>query len=87
VGIRFDSEGPARRALVGTGRRATVTVSVDAPGEVQVDGLGLSSAAEPLTPARFDLLPSDAGRHPVRFTPAGKREGRTVGVLQIEPAR
>jgi hypothetical protein len=86
VDIRFDSEGRARRALVGTGRPATVTVSVDAPGEVQVDGLGLSASAEPLTPARLDLLPSEGGRHLVRYTQAGTREPRTVGVLQIKPA-
>jgi hypothetical protein len=86
VNVRFDSSRELRTALVGTGRRAVVTVEVGAPGEVRLDGLGLSSPAEPLTPARFDLLPSSAGRHPVRFTPAGSREERTIGVLQIQPA-
>ncbi len=86
LNVRFDSSREMRRALLGTGRPATVTVVVDAPGEVRLDGLGLSSPAEPLTPARFDVFPSSPGRHPVRFTRAGSSEERTIGVLQIESA-
>jgi hypothetical protein len=68
------------------GRPATVIVKVDEPGQVEIDGLGLTGAVEPLTPARFDVLTSDEGSLPVLFRPAGSREPRTVGTLEVGPA-
>ena len=87
VRVRFDSERRTRGRVVDAGRPATVTVSVGSPGEVRLEGLGLSSPAEPLTPAIFELLPTESGRHLVRFTRAGENEDRTVGVLEVETAR
>jgi len=86
VAVRFSAKGRPRLAVVGAGRPAVVTVAVEKPGEVHLDGLGLSSTAERLTPARFDVLPNEPGRHRVRFAPAGTREARTIGVLQVDPA-
>lgn len=86
VNVRFEPKGPPRRAVIGTGRPVTVTVAVEEAGEVELDGLGLNAPATPLTPARFDLLPSEPGRHEVRLIPADTREPATVGVLQVESA-
>ena len=55
-------------------------------GQVELGGLGLVAAADPLTPARFDVLTVEHGVHPIRFTEAGKNEARTIGTLQIVPA-
>jgi len=60
-----------RSIVVPAGEAVTVNVAVPEPGAVELVGLGLSSPAEPLTPARFDLLLDDPGAHRVRFTPAG----------------
>ena len=68
-----------RSVVVHTGEAATLDVSVPEPGTVELVGLGLSSAAEPLTPARFDLLIEDPGVHAVRFTPAADGLPRVLG--------
>ncbi len=78
------SKPPTRR--LEAGRAATVIVKVSEPGQVSIAGLGLSGTAEPLTPARFDVLTSDEERHEIRFSPAGSREERGVGALEIVPA-
>jgi hypothetical protein len=87
VAVRFGTKGRPRQTLIATGRPAIVTVTVEKPGEVRLDGLGLSSPAEPLTPARFDVLPSGPGHHPVKFAPAGTREEKTIGILRVESSR
>ena len=72
------------------GRAAVVVVETDEPGQVELDGLGLSGPADPLTPARFDLLSAKPTTATVRFTPAETGVARTVGTLSIterEPAR
>lgn len=53
------------------GQAATVFVQVEEPGQVFIRDLALSAAAEPLTPARFDILTRATGRHPITFVPAG----------------
>jgi hypothetical protein len=68
-----------RRVFVGV--PTTLIVEVRQPGEVRLEKLGLSSAADPLTPARFELLPEEPGRQPVTFDPAGvgpERSGTLV---------
>jgi hypothetical protein len=65
------------------GHAATVVVKVDEPGTVVLRGLGLTAPAEPLTPARFDLLSGSAGRHQVELIAANGVRGRTVGVIVI----
>jgi hypothetical protein len=81
--ISFSATGTPRTERLAAGRLAVVTVDVAQPGEVELGGLGLTAAAEPLTPARFDLLERRAGRYEVRFRPAVGGEARTVGVLAV----
>jgi hypothetical protein len=75
---------PTRR--VEAGSSFSLEVSVREPGDVVIDDLGLRQTADPLTPARFDLLASPPGRHAVAFVPV--RGGRRViGRLAfVEPA-
>ena len=84
--LRFDRASRRTTRRLEVGRPATVIVAVDEPGQVTIGGLGLTAAAEPLTPARFDVLASDEGRYPVRFTPATGSEGELVGRLDVRPA-
>jgi hypothetical protein len=84
--LRFSERGePATRELR-AGRPAIVTVAVTGPGQVELEGLGLTASADPLTPARFDVLTDEPGRYLVRFTMAGRNESEVVGRLRVEPA-
>jgi hypothetical protein len=85
VTLRFDAGAarPAKRTLP-AGRGATVTVRVGEPGQVTLEGLGLTASADPLTPARFDVLAERPGRHQVSFTPAGSEEARSLGTLVVK---
>ena len=47
-------------------------VRAASPGDVVLDGLGLRQSADPLTPARFDLLAEPRGRYR-RGVHAGRR--------------
>ena len=78
------SGGPARHRIP-AGRRAELSVEVEQPGLVELAGLGLSADAEPLTPARFELLVNRPGSYPVEVTPAGSTERRRIGVLRVLP--
>ena len=84
--IRFVVGRPRKTETLKTGSAATVTVAVEEPGVVTLEGLGLSADAESLTPARFDVLSSRPGRHAVRFRALRDTESRLLGVLQIVPA-
>jgi hypothetical protein len=81
--VDFPAEGEPRTKRLAAGLPATVTVQVSEPGEVALEGLGLDTSAEPLTPARFEVLAQRPARHRVRFTPAGHDEATTVGTLAI----
>jgi hypothetical protein len=85
--VHFDAAGRKRTRSIQAGRRSVVTVAVEDPGQVELDGLGLTANAEPLTPARFDVLALRAGRHDVLYTPAGEIASRRLGVLRVVPAR
>jgi hypothetical protein len=63
----FEAERDQTRRLA-AGRPATVFVEVDEPGLVEIADLGLSAPAEPLTPARFDILTRDPNRLVITFT-------------------
>jgi len=66
------------------GSAATIEVSVPEPGTVAIPDLGLSAPAEPLTPARFDILATDAGRFELVFAPsAGESTPRPAGELVV----
>jgi hypothetical protein len=82
VELRFDASNPRTRRLE-AGAPATVFVAVEKAGFVEIDGLGLSGPAQPLTPARFDVLTSRADRYEIRFTPAAERESREAGTLDV----
>jgi hypothetical protein len=84
VTLRFNAEREQVRRLE-VGQAATLRVSVDEPGQVEIPLLGLAAAAEPVTPARFDIFASEAGRYPIGFTPAASNESRPAGILDVTP--
>jgi hypothetical protein len=65
------------------GRSATVEVAVVQPGQVTIPDLGLTAAADPLTPARFDVLVNSPGRYAIEFTPSEGDETRGAGTLVV----
>jgi hypothetical protein len=85
VELRFDAAREQTRRLE-TGQPATALVEVDEPGLVEIPDLGLSSPAEPLTPARFELLVSDPGRFEITITPARGDEPEDAGTLAVRAA-
>jgi hypothetical protein len=85
VTLRFNAEREQVRRLE-VGRAATIQVSVNEPGQVEIPLLGLTSTAEPVTPARFEIFASVAGRFPIGFTPAGGQESVPAGILDVTPA-
>jgi hypothetical protein len=74
----------ARAHRIDAGQAATVVVEVPEAGQVSIDSLGMTSTAEPTTPASFDVLTSAAGRYPITFTPAGSSESLSAGTLVVE---
>ena len=82
--IRFSSAGTRELRKLERGRPATVLVAVDAPGQVEIPSLGLTQPAEPVTPARFDLLVPQTGRHPIVMRPADAAAPEApIGTLKI----
>ena len=84
VTFEAGAERPSRRRIA-VGEPATVAVEVEAPGQVEVPGLGLVAFAEPGTAAVFDVLVPEAGRYEVTYAPLDS-EPRRVGVLEVAPA-
>jgi hypothetical protein len=74
-------DAPVRRVPVD--RPATVLVEVDEQGSVEIEGLGLSASADPLTPARFEVYATEPGRHEIVYTPAEGDEPRSAGTLVV----
>jgi hypothetical protein len=85
VRILFDADRDQTRRLE-VGRAATVQVAVDEPGQVEIPFLGLAAPAGPVTPARFDILASEAGRYRIGFTPSSSDESFPAGTLDVTPA-
>ena len=82
--VTFDvTKDQTRRLPTGS---ASVAVEVDEPGEVEIPGLGLSAAADPLTPALFEIFSSTSASHEISFTPAAGNESRAAGTLVVEPS-
>jgi hypothetical protein len=69
-----------------TGRAATLLVEAEEPGAVEIPELDLVGFAEPLTPARFELLVSRPGRYELVFTPVADDQPRPAGTLVVEDA-
>jgi hypothetical protein len=82
VELSFDAERDQTRRL-DSGRPAVVFVEVDEPGLVEIPDLGRSAAADPLTPARFDLLVSEPGRFDITFTAADGSVSEPAGTLAV----
>lgn len=82
--IRFSEGGKRERRTLEAGRPATVVVAVEAPGQVEIPTLGLTQPAEPLTPARFDVLVPEAGRHRIVLRPAvGGASVAPIGTVEV----
>jgi len=81
--LRLPGPRGGHSAALRSGEAATLLVSVPEPGEVDLPSFGLSSPAEPLTPARFELFGGEPGVHRVRFTPAEGGEARDFGRVVV----
>ena len=81
--VSFEA-GSAERRRLAAGRAATLEVSVEEPGSVEIPGLGLSASTDEHTPARFELFPTRAGRYAILFTPADGDESRPAGTLVVD---
>jgi hypothetical protein len=80
--LSFDALTDERRRLP-VDRAATIEVSVDEPGSVELPDLGLTASADRYTPARFDLFPTRTGSYEILFTPALGDESRSAGTLVV----
>lgn len=82
VRVAFDAARP-QTTRVPLGSQVQLEVEVPGAGQVEVRGQGLTGAAQPGTPARFDLLASEAGRFDVRYVPIDGGP-RRAGTLVVE---
>jgi hypothetical protein len=71
---------------IAAGQSATVSVRVDQVGQVSIPDLGLTDAAEPVTPAEFDVYATRAGRYPIVFLPAAAGQVEPAGTLVVRAA-
>lgn len=87
VTLRFPAAGEPRTRRLEQGRPATLLVAVDEPAQVDIPTLGLNQPAEPLTPARFDVLIGETGTHAIELLPvAPDGEAGRGGTLKVVPA-
>jgi hypothetical protein len=82
VEVVFLAERAQTRRL-DTGQPATVLVEVEEPGMVEIPDLGVSAPADPLTPARFELLVPDPDGFEVTFLASGGELPETAGTLLV----
>jgi hypothetical protein len=68
--LRYPAPRTPPRLRVTSGAHVVLQVSTSAPGQVSVPVLGLVQAAEPATPARFDVLAAREGTYTVTFEPS-----------------
>ena len=68
--LGYPSPEEPPRLRVAPGAHVVLEVSTTVPGEASIPGLGLVQAAEPATPARFDIIGARAGAYDVAFEPA-----------------
>jgi hypothetical protein len=83
--LSFDASEEQTKRLA-EGSAAIVEVAVDEPGSVRIPGLGRSAPANPLTPARFDILATEPGEYELLFQPAGSETSETAGRLVVTSA-
>jgi hypothetical protein len=85
VEVTFEASRKRTRR-VAVGQAATIVIEVDEPGQVEIPDLGLTEVADPLTPARFEVLVSEATRYEISFTPADDDEAADAGTLVVAPS-
>jgi hypothetical protein len=73
---------PGQEARAQVGDLVTLTVESDAIGGVSLPDFGETEPVAPGSPALFDVLPTVAGRFPVRDAVTGKQ----IGVLVVDEA-
>lgn len=81
--MSFNAAADERRR-VPPRRAATLEVSVDEPGSVELPRLGLTTSTDEHTPARFEVFPTRPGKYEILFTPADGDESRPAGTLVVE---
>lgn len=82
--LRLSAAGTRNRTVtVRAGVAAVLSVAVEEPGQVSIPDLGQTAAAEPATPARFDLLVERPGRLRVVFSPAAGGPASRAGTLRV----
>jgi hypothetical protein len=85
VELVFKADRDQTRRL-DAGKAATVLVESEEPGLVDIPDLGVTAAAEPLTPAQFDVLVDQVGRYGIAFTPASGDTASKAGTLVVRAA-
>jgi len=85
--IEFRPGARPRTRKLELGRPATVLVDVKTAGQIEIPSLGLTEPAEPLTPARFEVLVTTRGSHAIMARPAASDGPPSkVGTLKVVPA-
>jgi hypothetical protein len=82
VELSFDAARDQRRRL-DAGQPASVMVEVDEPGLAEIAELGLSAPADPLTPARLEVLVPAPARLELTFTPVDGGAPAPAGTLVV----
>lgn len=86
--VRFPAARSPETHTLAAGDPARVVVEVRSSSLVEIPSLGLTEAAEPLTPAIFDVLVYEPGSHEIQRLPADRDERpSTVGTLTVVPHR
>lgn len=85
--LLFDASRPRTRHRLDPGRQAVVLVTAETPGQVELDGLGLTAPVDPITPARFEVLVNQPVSSAVLYMPAGTDTPTRVGTLLVSAAR
>jgi hypothetical protein len=81
--LRFTQGGRREIRDLALRKAATVLVAVRRAGQAEIQGLGASRAAEPASPASFDVFRTDPGSFPVVVRPAAGGPPETVGTLRV----
>ena len=80
--VTFEAAADQSRRMR-AGEAATIEVAVNEPGSVEIPNMGLTAAADPVTPAQFDVLATRPGRYRLLFTPAGRESSEPAGKLVV----
>jgi hypothetical protein len=81
--VSFNAAADERRRVPAS-RAATLQVSVDEPGSVELPRLGLTASTDEHTPARFEVFPTRPGNYEILFIPADGDESRPAGTLVVD---